>query len=74
MIQKEQIMCDKHPRYKAINKPRSKCITCWKEYAQKHPDKEYSNKDIVNIVFAMDQKITELKRTIESKIEDYSIF
>lgn len=28
--------CKKHPKYKAVRKPRCNCVTCWRMYAEKH--------------------------------------
>lgn len=30
--------CDKHPRYRAIRKPRTACEGCWRCYVLVHPD------------------------------------
>lgn len=30
--------CKKHPKYKAIRKPRVDCEPCWEMYFEEHPD------------------------------------
>lgn len=40
--------CKKHPKYKAVYKPRTGCWECWDLYREKHPEEKvfYSSMDI----------------------------
>jgi hypothetical protein len=35
---KTKLICEEHPKYQAMRKPRSGCEKCWEIYKEKHPD------------------------------------
>lgn len=64
-------MCKRHPRYKAIRKPTADCLQCWAEYACKHPEAEYTNKDMAKIIFAANRAITDVSDGVQARIDSH---
>jgi hypothetical protein len=41
--------CRKHPKYRAIYKPRCQCKECWKYYARLHSDEKITMQDLLKM-------------------------
>ena len=56
--------CDKHPGYKAIHKPRARCLRCWAQYLEKQDEETGMSSVLTAVVLSA---LNEFERMENSK-------
>lgn len=74
--------CSKHPKYKAIHKPRVKCEKCWEMYEENHRKKLLMEtnhyKAVVELscfgTYSTDQLEREIQKVLDKHLDLYFLF